>query len=45
MLFTPYHFGPGLLIGLVFLSFIDIPTFLTANLIVDIEPFLVLFLI
>ena len=42
MLFTPYHFGPGLLIGLVFLSFIDFPTFLIASIIVDIEPFLVL---
>lgn len=42
MPFTPFHFGPGLLIGLVF-SFIDFPTFLIASLIVDIEPFLVLF--
>jgi len=43
MPFTPYHFGPGLLIGLLFLSFIDFPTFLIASVIVDIEPFLVLF--
>ncbi len=43
MPFTLYHFGPGLLIGLIFLSFIDLPTFLIASLIVDIEPFLVLF--
>ncbi|MFX0155924.1 MAG: hypothetical protein ACFE9Q_15485 [Candidatus Hodarchaeota archaeon] len=42
MPFTPYHFGPGLFIGLLFLSFIDFPTFLIANVIVDIEPFLVL---
>jgi len=40
---TPYHFGPGLFIGLLFLSFIDFPTFLIASIIVDIEPFLVLF--
>jgi len=40
--FTPYHFGPGLLIALLFLSFIDFPTFLIASVIVDIEPFLVL---
>ena len=42
MPFTPFHFGPGLLISLTFLSFIDIPTFLIASVIVDIEPFLVL---
>ncbi len=42
MPFTPFHFGPGLLIGLLFLSFIDFPTFLIASVIVDIEPFLVL---
>jgi hypothetical protein len=39
---TPYHLGPALLFGLLFLSFIDFPTFLVANVIVDIEPFLVL---
>jgi len=43
MPFTPFHFGPGLLISLTFLSFIDIPTFLIASVIVDVEPFLVLF--
>lgn len=42
MPFTPYHLGPALLFGLLFLSFIDFPTFLVANAIVDIEPFLVL---
>ncbi len=42
MPFTPFHFGPGLLISLTFLSFIDIPTFLIASVIIDIEPFLVL---
>ena len=42
MPFTPYHLGPALLFGLLFLSFIDFPTFLVASLIVDIEPFLVL---
>jgi hypothetical protein len=40
--FTPYHLGPALLFGLLFLSFIDFPTFLVASVIVDIEPFLVL---
>ncbi len=42
MPFTPYHLGPALLFGLLFLSFIDFPTFLVANIIVDVEPFLVL---
>ncbi len=42
MPFTPFHFGPGLLFGLLLLSYIDFPTFLLANVIVDIEPILVL---
>jgi len=43
MPFTPYHLGPGLMIGLLFLNFIDFPTFLIASIIVDIEPFIILF--
>ncbi len=43
MPFTPYHLGPGLFIGLLFLNFIDFPTFLIASVIIDIEPFCVLF--
>lgn len=39
---TPFHFGPGLLIGLLFLSFLDFPTFLIASVIIDVEPILVL---
>ena len=42
MPFTPFHFGPGLFFGLLFFCYIDFPTFLLANVIVDIEPFLVL---
>ncbi len=42
MPFTPFHLGPGFLISLTFLSFIDIPTFLIASVIIDVEPFLVL---
>jgi len=42
MPFTPFHLGPGLLFGLLLLSYIDLPTFLVASVIVDIEPFLVL---
>ena len=41
---TPFHLGPALLFGLVFLSFLDFPTFLMANVIVDIEPIFVVFL-
>jgi len=40
--FTPYHFGPGLLFGLLFFSYLDLPTFLVASVIIDIEPLLVL---
>ncbi|MCJ7613930.1 hydrolase, partial [Candidatus Bathyarchaeota archaeon] len=42
MPFTPYHPGPGLFVGLLFLGFIDFPTFLVASVIVDVEPLLVL---
>ncbi|MFH1447514.1 MAG: hypothetical protein ABIG39_01510 [Candidatus Micrarchaeota archaeon] len=39
---TPYHLGPALFFGLLFFSFIHLPTFLIANVIIDLEPFLVL---
>ena len=42
MPFTPFHLGPGLLLGLLLFSYIDLPTFLVASVIVDVEPFLVL---
>jgi len=42
MPFTPFHLGPGFLFGLLLFGYIDFPTFLVANIIVDIEPFLVL---
>ncbi|MCD6444947.1 hypothetical protein CW710_01510 [Candidatus Bathyarchaeota archaeon] len=42
MPFTPFHLGPALLIGLLMFRLLDLPTFLVANVIVDIEPFLVL---
>ena len=35
---TPFHLGPGLLVGLLLLSFIDFPTFLVASIIIDVEP-------
>lgn len=42
MPFTPYHFGPHLLVGLIFIKFLDIPTFLASNILVDLQPLLVL---
>jgi hypothetical protein len=42
MPFTPFHLGPALLFGLIFFSYLDFPTFLVANVIVDIEPFVIL---
>jgi len=37
MPFTPYHFGPSGFFGLVFKKFIDLPVFVLASVIVDIE--------
>jgi membrane-bound metal-dependent hydrolase YbcI (DUF457 family) len=37
MPFTPYHFGPSALLGLTFKKWLDIPVFVLANVIVDIE--------
>ena len=42
MPFTPFHFGPGLGLGLPFRKYVHAPTFILANVIVDVEPFLVL---
>jgi membrane-bound metal-dependent hydrolase YbcI (DUF457 family) len=44
MPFTPYHFGPALLIGVALDKHIDLPTFMAANIIVDIEPLIALIL-
>ncbi|MHA1390557.1 MAG: hypothetical protein ACTSR9_19245, partial [Candidatus Thorarchaeota archaeon] len=44
MPFTPYHFGPGLLLGVALFPFIDISTVMVASVILDIEPILVLML-
>jgi hypothetical protein len=44
MPFTPFHLGPGLGLGLPLRKYLHVPTFLLANVIVDVEPFLVLFL-
>lgn len=44
MPFTPFHFGPGLAIGLPLRRYLHVPTFLAASVLVDIEPLLVLIL-
>ncbi len=44
MPFTPYHLGPALGFGLPLRKYLHVPTFIVANIIVDVEPFLVLFL-
>jgi len=43
MPFTPYHFGPSGFIGLTFRKWIDIPVFVLANVIVDIEVLVIWF--
>jgi membrane-bound metal-dependent hydrolase YbcI (DUF457 family) len=42
MPFTPYHFGPSGFIGLIFRKWIDIPVFILANVVVDLEPLVVI---
>ena len=37
-----FHLGPALLFGLLLLNYLDLPTFLVASVVVDIEPLLVL---
>ena len=38
MPFTPFHLGPGLLIGLLLFSYLHLPTFLLASMLPDLEP-------
>lgn len=42
MPFTPYHFGPSGFAALVFRKWIDLPVFVLANVVIDIEPGIVL---
>lgn len=44
MPFTPFHLGPALVIGIIFIYYLDFPTLLVASVILDVEPFLVLLL-
>jgi membrane-bound metal-dependent hydrolase YbcI (DUF457 family) len=42
MPFTPYHFGPALLLGVLLFPFVDLVTVMMASVIVDLEPLAVL---
>lgn len=42
MPFTPFHLGPAILLGLLLFSVFHLPTFLVANVTIDLEPFSVL---
>jgi len=44
MPFTPFHLGPALFFGLLLFRHIHFPTFIIANILVDLEPFFILFL-
>ncbi|MFZ3060295.1 MAG: hypothetical protein WA102_11250 [Candidatus Methanoperedens sp.] len=44
MPFTPFHWGPSSLIGLLLIKIFDFPALLLSSVLVDIEPVLVLFL-
>lgn len=41
MPFTPYHLGPSGFLGLVFKKWIDLPVFVLANVVVDVEVLVV----
>jgi hypothetical protein len=43
MPFTPFHFGPSALISLPLKRWLDIPVFVLANVVIDFEPFSVMF--
>lgn len=43
MPFTPFHLGPSSWIGLLLFKIFDFPTLLVASVVVDVEPFCVLF--
>lgn len=38
---TPYHFGPAGLLGYIFRKWIDLPVFVLANVVIDVEVLLV----
>lgn len=44
MPYTPFHFGPGLFLGVVLFPYIDFSTVMVASVILDIEPVTILIL-
>jgi len=42
MPFTPFHFGPHACVAFPLSKYIDIPVFILANVVIDIEPLLVI---
>ncbi len=42
MPFTPYHLGPALAFGLILKKWFHAPTFIVANVVLDVEPFLII---
>ena len=42
MPFTPFHLGPAIVVGLPLRKYLHAPTFIFGNLVLDIEPLLVL---
>jgi hypothetical protein len=44
MPFTPFHLGPAIAVGLPMRKYFHAPTFIVGNLVLDIEPLLVLVL-
>lgn len=39
---TPFHLGPGILLGLLLSRYSDLPTLLVASVVLDVEPLLVI---
>jgi len=44
MPFTPYHFGPALLLSVLLFPFLDVTTVMIASVILDLEPITILIL-
>jgi membrane-bound metal-dependent hydrolase YbcI (DUF457 family) len=42
MPFTPYHFGPAAFLGLLFRRWLDVPVFILANVVIDLEVLAIL---
>ncbi|MFX1559183.1 MAG: hypothetical protein ACFFBL_01220 [Promethearchaeota archaeon] len=42
MPFTPYHFGPAVLVGILLFPFIDFTTVIVASVVLDLEPLAVI---